>query len=140
MKRIQRKRTKGWRMPPNTIYVGRGTKWGNPFRIMGEENAYLYCDASHRRKILDPWVIYDHDQDIVNNPATQQMAVDHYRRWLFRSIGHEKITDIVRPPFNKMDALTELRGVDLCCWCPVGHACHADILLEIAAQTGCGKP
>jgi len=29
--RIQRKRTKGWRMPPNTVYVGRGTKWGNPF-------------------------------------------------------------------------------------------------------------
>lgn len=31
--RIQRKRTKGWRMPPNTIYVGRPTKWGNPYRI-----------------------------------------------------------------------------------------------------------
>lgn len=30
-KRIQRKRTKGWRMPPNTVYVGRPTKWGNPF-------------------------------------------------------------------------------------------------------------
>ena len=29
--RIQRKRTKGWRMPENTIYVGRPTKWGNPF-------------------------------------------------------------------------------------------------------------
>lgn len=29
--RIQRKRTKGWKMPPNTIYVGRGSKWGNPF-------------------------------------------------------------------------------------------------------------
>jgi hypothetical protein len=29
--RIQRKRTKGWCMPPNTIYVGRPTKWGNPF-------------------------------------------------------------------------------------------------------------
>lgn len=28
--RIQRKRTKGWRMPPNTVYVGRPTKWGNP--------------------------------------------------------------------------------------------------------------
>jgi Domain of unknown function (DUF4326) len=27
--RIQRKRTKGWRMPTNTIYVGRGTMWGN---------------------------------------------------------------------------------------------------------------
>ena len=32
-KRIQRKRTKGWRMPPNTVYVGRPTKWGNPFLI-----------------------------------------------------------------------------------------------------------
>lgn len=29
--RIQRKRTKGWRMPPNTVYVGRPTKWGNLF-------------------------------------------------------------------------------------------------------------
>lgn len=32
-KRIQRKRTKGWRMPPNTIYVGRPTRWGNPFTL-----------------------------------------------------------------------------------------------------------
>ncbi len=30
-KRIQRKRTKGWKMPPNTVYVGRPTRWGNPF-------------------------------------------------------------------------------------------------------------
>jgi len=27
--RIQRKRAKGWKMPPNTIYVGRPTMWGN---------------------------------------------------------------------------------------------------------------
>lgn len=31
--RIQRKRTKGWRMPENTVYVGRPTKWGNPHNI-----------------------------------------------------------------------------------------------------------
>lgn len=30
-RRIQRERAKGWRMPPNTVYVGRGSKWGNPF-------------------------------------------------------------------------------------------------------------
>jgi Domain of unknown function (DUF4326) len=30
-KRIQRRRTRGWRMPPNTIYVGRPSRWGNPF-------------------------------------------------------------------------------------------------------------
>jgi hypothetical protein len=29
--RIQRKRTKGWKMPTGTLYVGRPTKWGNPF-------------------------------------------------------------------------------------------------------------
>lgn len=27
--RIQRKRTKGWRMPEGAIYVGRPTKYGN---------------------------------------------------------------------------------------------------------------
>ena len=32
-KRVQRKRTKGWKMSPNTVYVGRPTKWGNPFKI-----------------------------------------------------------------------------------------------------------
>ena len=30
-KRIQRKRTKGWRMPEGAVYVGRPTKWGNPY-------------------------------------------------------------------------------------------------------------
>jgi hypothetical protein len=28
-KRIQRRRTKGWKMPSNTVYVGRHTMWGN---------------------------------------------------------------------------------------------------------------
>jgi len=32
-KRIQRKRTKGWKMPTNTVYVGRPTKWGNPYQV-----------------------------------------------------------------------------------------------------------
>jgi hypothetical protein len=32
-KRIQRRREKGWRMPEGAVYVGRPTKWGNPFRV-----------------------------------------------------------------------------------------------------------
>lgn len=32
-KRVQRKREKGWKMPENTVYVGRPTKWGNPYPI-----------------------------------------------------------------------------------------------------------
>lgn len=31
MKRVQRKRTKGYKLPENCIYVGRPTKWGNPY-------------------------------------------------------------------------------------------------------------
>jgi hypothetical protein len=31
--RVQRKRIKGWRMPENTVYVGRPTKYGNPFYV-----------------------------------------------------------------------------------------------------------
>ena len=29
-------------------------------------------------------------------------------------------------------ARAELAGKDLACWCPVGSACHADVLLEFA--------
>lgn len=32
-RRVQRKRTAGWRMPQDAIYVGRPTKWGNPWRV-----------------------------------------------------------------------------------------------------------
>ena len=31
--RIQLRRTKGWRMPPNTAKVDRTTRWGNPWPI-----------------------------------------------------------------------------------------------------------
>lgn len=37
--RIQRKRTKGWKMPPNTVCVTRGTPYGNPFRVGGGVSA-----------------------------------------------------------------------------------------------------
>ncbi len=32
-RRIQRSRAAGWRMPPNSVYVGRPSRWGNPFRV-----------------------------------------------------------------------------------------------------------
>lgn len=67
-KRIQRKRTKGWRMPEGTMYVGRPTKWGNPWKV-GERS---------------PWAPYE--------PMDRAAAVAVYRygidtelgRWLVR--------------------------------------------------------
>ena len=32
-RRVQLKRTRGWRLPPNTVVVSRPTRWGNPFRV-----------------------------------------------------------------------------------------------------------
>ena len=33
--RIQRKRTKGWRMPANTVSVSRPSDWGNRYTVIG---------------------------------------------------------------------------------------------------------
>ena len=41
-KRIQLRRRKGWRMPPNTKKVDRTTKWGNPF-VVGQHGTRAYC-------------------------------------------------------------------------------------------------
>ena len=39
--RVQLKRTKGWRMPPNTVSVVRPVKWSNPYHVdkYGREEA-----------------------------------------------------------------------------------------------------
>lgn len=41
-KRIQRRRTKGWRMPAGAVYVGRPTKWGNPYPAVEHGCIALY--------------------------------------------------------------------------------------------------
>ena len=48
-KRIQRRRTKGWRTPEGAVYVGRPSKWGNPHRL-GD------YDADHRDEAAEPVV------------------------------------------------------------------------------------
>ena len=37
-KRLQQKRTKGWRKPPNAVVISRPSKWGNPFKIDAEHD------------------------------------------------------------------------------------------------------
>ena len=42
--RIQLRRTKGWRMPQNTVKVDRTTRWGNPFtRELREKHGLCGC-------------------------------------------------------------------------------------------------
>ena len=120
-KRIQRKRTKGWKMPPNTVYVGRPSKWGNPFKD-GVDWVYVY--AGHRRKVLDPWVVYS-DYPFVS-------SVSLFRDLMMNLHSHE-VEGPIQAKFQLMrDTIFDLRGKDLACWCPLDQPCHADVLLELA--------
>ena len=126
-KRIQRKRTKGWRMPPGTIYVGRPTKWGNPFKLMRDN--LIHCDATHRRKILHPWVIFDNDNMWLGDTGLQEV-IRLYRQWVWGYLSDNNIVIPTRLTGNEIKK--QLCGKDLACWCPLDKPCHADVLIEIA--------
>ena len=56
-KRIQRKRTKGWRMPSNAVYVGRPTKWGNPY-FLAHTGAGLIGRGMNRQECVEAFRRY----------------------------------------------------------------------------------
>ena len=61
-KRIQRKRTKGWRLPPNTVCVDRTSRYGNPHYVgycqtCGVEHTRDEAIAEFRAECGDPEVI-----------------------------------------------------------------------------------
>lgn len=101
-RRIQRQRVKGWRIPAGAVYVGRPTKWGNPFRVGALDPYHAGLVESEKRMDADA-------------------AVQHYAA---RYLG-DNLPD-------RDEIIAELRGRDLVCWCPPGQPCHADVLLRIA--------
>lgn len=109
-KRIQRRRTKGWRMPPNTVSVTRPGKWGNPFVVGKKPNKRLLKSWGWR---LRP----DHWDDVC---PTAEEAVKRFAACIaFDDASHYA-------------ARIDLAGKDLACFCPLDQVCHADVLLEIA--------
>ena len=50
-KRVRLRRTKGFRKPAGAAYVGRPTKWGNPFRLQDFATA-AECVAAYRTYLL----------------------------------------------------------------------------------------
>lgn len=53
--RVQRKRSRGWTMPPNTVYVGRPSEFGNPFpkSLYGEDGAIKLYESYLRKAIIN---------------------------------------------------------------------------------------
>ena len=103
-KRVQLQRVKGWRIPPNTVKVARGTRWGNPYRI-GMWRGYLREDA-----------------------------ISDYRHWLRRDFTHRSAEGVFGKPPTEEEIREHLKGKDLACWCPLSRPCHADVLLEICQK------
>ena len=110
-KRIQLRRTKGWRKPEGAVVVARPSRWGNPFRVAdcieagfayGEDDARQICVAAFRA-----WLTGNRWAD-GSGPAADKRHADY------------------------LASIPELRGHDLACWCPPDAPCHADVLLELA--------
>ena len=140
--RIQRRRTKGWRMPEGAVYVGRGSKWGNQFivgqvqlrfpredgRESWEYEGRLYKTSGERHAFHhgDGTVTWHEVRD-----ANREECVALYREYV---TGETDMLDWRSRPVD----LAPLRGRDLACWCPLedehgNHVpCHADVLLDLA--------
>jgi hypothetical protein len=113
--RVQRSRAHGWRKPAGCIYVGRPTVWGNPFSV-------AVHGAARATELYRRWVDGNLTTDELN--TLQHCLGPHIslitaRKWL-------------------LARLPELRGQDLCCWCPLTTSdgdhvpCHVDPLLILA--------
>ena len=50
--RIQRRRVKGWRMPPNTVSVCRPGFFGNPFKV-GNDASSQYAVEAYKEWLTD---------------------------------------------------------------------------------------
>lgn len=108
--RVQLKRVKGWRMPPNTVSVARPGKFGNPFTV---------ADAI--------------ESEFTTKDNARQFVVDCFREWLNSRFsdwwtGRES----EKRKAEILEGLPNLRGKNLACFCPIDQPCHADVLLEFA--------
>jgi hypothetical protein len=100
-------------MPEGAVYVGRPTKWGNPWRPVEVSPGLWAAESGGQRNGRFP-----------NRRLALQWCVVGYRTF-------GPLDDI-----TSEDVRAELAGRDLACWCPLDQPCHADVLLQLA-NDGC---
>lgn len=113
-------------MPEGAIYVGRGSKWGNPFVIQvapkGMVGAYPMTD--NRYAVVD--IRTDAPRGNYKLFATFHDAA-RYAVGQFRAVT---LRD-----FRKDPDFADLAGHDLSCWCADANPCHADVILAYVNRT-----
>lgn len=82
-KRIQLKRTKGWRLPEGAVVVTRPGKWGNPFAVgqlcdldpgIGEAPPVRVTDAAHAVTLFRQWQLPGLREDAQRELAGRDLA------------------------------------------------------------------
>jgi hypothetical protein len=150
-RRVQRRRTKGWRMPEDALYVGRPSKWGNPFQYRTPHGLVRYGPAHLARfgrewdyegrisadgNRHDMWFSADNIVETHVRYATRAEVVELYRLTLTEPTPGMRMAWPSRAghflTVSRDDIVRELRGHDLACWCPLDQPCHADVLLAVA--------
>lgn len=122
--RVQRQRARGWRMPENTAYVGRGTRWGNPYKVV--YNPYTRYWEIRDSLAGGSWCGYKHFH---SKTAAMRVAADLYEGSL---TGESPLRPPIKLGVTIKQIREELAGKNLACWCPPDKPCHADVLLRIA--------
>lgn len=130
-KRIQRKRTKGWRMPENALSVTRPSMFGNPF-IVGKHGNACQCVEKFRRLMTTN----NHQEAVLlcEEFTPGERVTRHLR------VGNTLVPHAWSPGAEKADyylcfrhqIIAACRGRDLACYCALDQPCHADVLLELA--------
>ena len=123
--RIQRKRTKGWKKPENTVNCTRSGKGngvlGNPFFI--KENWLYFCEQPLCMVELH---ITEHER--------HTFLVNCFKKW----IDGEKIIvgqriDETPQPYTR-EFIKTFAGQNMMCFCGLDKSCHVDVLLTIANE------
>ena len=132
--RIQRRRTKGWRMPAGARYVGRPTMFGNLWKVVPTPPPRQCGDDW---TLAGPGMFFCYTDELYD---AHEFAVTLYREWLtydleataLRLARGELAIDLAKRRGRILGQLGILADRDLACWCPLDLPCHADVLLELA--------
>lgn len=122
--RIQRRRTKGFKMPENTVSVTRPGEWGNPFVVGGWYKIGNGQPGYSWTRCLDESLA---KKTGYTKLETVEQCIEWYR-------------NLLRLYPIREERLLRIRGKNLACFCPLGQPCHADVLLELANATPSRKP
>jgi hypothetical protein len=128
-KRIQLRRTKGWRKPAGAIVVARPSRWGNPYKV-GD----LVLDPVNSVNPIASVVHHDSWAALVGTTLTRDTVHgDTYTSEVRRIAESFEAVQLYRRRLEHEGYdLSPLAGHDLCCWCSLSSPCHADVLLELA--------